>query len=421
MRDNAAPNILDGGPSQDRGRKAGISSDISAEIIPFVKSIAEAGRKTNSVAMAGAQSQTGAQSKSGAQSRDIDITSHEGLGLIVKRLSDLLFLPHDELPPQLHALVDQALAQLVDLLDVKSRFQLAERVSRSPEVPQLLVKRLIFDGQAVAQPILESDQKLNDLDLSRLVMKGGLAHRLMVANRKDLSATITNLLVGRQEEPVVLALLDNNAVRLDGSTIDLIIEKFSSNEEILVKLAARADLNPRQGFKLFWSVNSERRMKLLGRFAVSRHQVRDVASDLLILIKTDLSLQSDVSVRSLRLAFGPAMQLASESSQSIPEIDTSRFDQMLIIIKQRAHISRKTFAKIISDQGGEPLAVLCKAVSIKKADFICLARIMYKVNNTTTLLNEYLDKVAEVYDRLSWDGADMVLRYWDNMYSAENR
>jgi len=352
---------------------------------------------------------------------EIDVTSDQGLGQIVRRLTDLLLLPVDEVSPQIHSLADHALAKLVDQLDVKSRFQLSERLSRCSEPPRLLIRRLVCDCEAVARPLLESPQKLSDLDLSRLAMKGGLAHRVLIARRPDLTTVTANFLVNRGEQPVVEALLDNRAVTLDMATLDLIIEHFAEDAELLSRLTGRADLHPRQGFQLFWQMDAEKRQKLLTRFAISRRQVREAASDLLALINRDLSLRSPATRASLRLAFGPIADRDASGNAATDgadaTIDPSRLDHMLAVIKTRARIQRKTFAKILADPQGQPLAVLCKAVSIKKPDFICLARAMYKVHDPNCKLPAYLDAVAEVYDRLSWDGADMALRYWDDLVS----
>lgn len=355
----------------------------------------------------------------------VDVTSDEGLGQIVKRLSDLLLLSRDMVPPQVHALTDQVLAGLVDQLDVKSRLALAERVSRSPELPQLLIRRLISDCEAVAQPILESDQVLSDLDLSKLVMTGGLGHRLMIARRTGIGTMTTNLLVEREEDDVVKALLDNQFIKLDGTTLDLIADKFIGNSDLMARLAVRDELQPRHGFAMFWHLPSKQRLKILTRFAISRRQVREAASDLIALINKDISLRSPATKKALRFAFGPIPQLDGEAGEADREaldgIDTSRLDLMLMIIKQRARIHKKTFSKILADPQGEPLAVLCKAVSIKKPDFICLARVMFKIHAKQIPLNDYLDHVSEVYDRLSWDGADIALRYWDQETSDAGR
>lgn len=441
MRDNAA--LRDRSPAGAESKtciesRSSETSDASAEIISFLDAlIAKTEPQHGDGNIIAKDFQTGpavrpnrpsersrvygpgasANGDTPADTGAVDVTSDQGIGQIVKRLSDLLLLSRDIVPPQVHALTDQVLAGLVDQLDVKSRQTLAERVSRSPELPQLLIRRLVSDCEAVAAPILESDQALSDLDLSKLVMTGGLGHRLMIARRSGIGTMTANLLVEREEPDVAKALLDNRLILMDGTTLDLIVEKFIGDSDIMRRLAAREELQPRQGFAMFWHLPPKQRMKILTRFAVSRRQVREAAADLIALINTDISLRSPATKKALRFAFGPIPQLdgtvAETAATTSNEIDTSRLDLMLLTIKQRARIHKKTFSKILADPQGEPLAVLCKAVSIKKPDFICLARVMYKIQAHKITLNEYLDHVAEVYDRLSWDGADIALRYWD--------
>jgi uncharacterized protein (DUF2336 family) len=73
-----------------------------------------------------------------------------------------------------------------------------------------------------------------------------------------------------------------------------------------------------------------------------------------------------------------------------------------------------TGAKIMGDPGGEPLAILCKATGLGKADLTNLWRSMRRPETTADgAVHPAWDRVQITYDMLAVDRAQTVLRYWN--------
>jgi hypothetical protein len=78
-----------------------------------------------------------------------------------------------------------------------------------------------------------------------------------------------------------------------------------------------------------------------------------------------------------------------------------------------------TGARILTDTGGEPLAILCKATGIKREVFVqfwkALRRPYADAENPTSPLGRAL----LVYDTIATAKAQTVLRYWNWSLSTE--
>ncbi|HQP19102.1 MAG TPA: DUF2336 domain-containing protein, partial [Phenylobacterium sp.] len=73
-----------------------------------------------------------------------------------------------------------------------------------------------------------------------------------------------------------------------------------------------------------------------------------------------------------------------------------------------------TGAKIFTDPGGEPLAILCKATGLPKAAIRALWRALRRPETDQTgALHPGLERVLVTYDMIAVDRAQTVLRYWN--------
>ena len=73
-----------------------------------------------------------------------------------------------------------------------------------------------------------------------------------------------------------------------------------------------------------------------------------------------------------------------------------------------------TGAKILSDAGGEPIAILCKATGLSKASVRGLWRALRRPEvDDSGRIAAALERVLITYDMIAVDRAQTVLRYWN--------
>jgi uncharacterized protein (DUF2336 family) len=79
-----------------------------------------------------------------------------------------------------------------------------------------------------------------------------------------------------------------------------------------------------------------------------------------------------------------------------------------------AGVKPMTGAKIMTDPGGEPLAVLCKATGLPRASLRSLWRALRRPETLSDgSESPALQRVTQIYDMVAVDRAQTVLRYWN--------
>jgi uncharacterized protein (DUF2336 family) len=83
-------------------------------------------------------------------------------------------------------------------------------------------------------------------------------------------------------------------------------------------------------------------------------------------------------------------------------------------ISYMSGIKPATGAQILTDTGGEALAVLCKSTGLKREMIEKIWQALYRpVVNDDGTRHADLERVIEAYDTISTDKAQTVLRYWN--------
>ena len=83
-------------------------------------------------------------------------------------------------------------------------------------------------------------------------------------------------------------------------------------------------------------------------------------------------------------------------------------------ISYMAGVKPATGAQILTDRGGEGLAILCKAPGLKREHVEKIWRALRRpVHDVDGEMHEDLARVMAIYDSISTDKAQTVLRYWN--------
>jgi len=172
---------------------------------------------------------------------------------------------------------------------------------------------------------------------------------------------------------------------------------------------------------MFWWADTANRKKILHRFGVTRDVLQESCADLFPRAAADG--WSDAGVRK-------ALQFIERRQRNRAAIDRSEIGSLELAIEQAEAngIDRKlteeisymsgikpaTGAQILTDKGGEGIAILCKAPGLKR-DYVekiwrALKRPVHDVNGE---IHPDLAKVIETYDVISTNKAQTVLRYWN--------
>lgn len=340
---------------------------------------------------------------------------------LVRRLADAICLPESKLTPQERHMAGDVLVELLRSTEPDIREAVAKRLVMLNEAPRTILLILAKDDISIARHVLENSKSLTDSDLIHIARKVRMEHRVMIAQRRHLSDAVVDVLVEFMEEDVVETILKNKGSNLSETAIQRILVISRSHQPYVQLLVKREETRPSHGLTMFWWADASNRRRILQRFAVTRHVLQDSTVDLYPLAAADN--WQDAGVRK-------ALQFIERRQRNRVAIERSPYDSLEAAIedvartgltKQKAEemsymagIKPAAGAQILTDKGGQPLAIFCKAPGLKR-DY--LTKLWTGVGRATETPEGEVDpafaRVMETYDTISTDKAQTVLRYWN--------
>ena len=313
------------------------------------------------------------------------------------------------------------LVELLRTADVDIRESVAKRLVMLNEAPRTILVILAKDDIAIARHVLENSKSLTDSDLIQIAHKVSGAHRAVIAKRRHLSDAVVDAIVEFLEEDVVETLLKNKNANFSETAIQRILTVSRSHQPYVELLVKRDELRPSHGLTMFWWASTANRKKILHRFAVTRKVLQESCADLFP--KAAADGWSDAGVRK-------ALQFIERRQRNRAAITRSEFENLeaAIDVAEAQGLSRKlteeisymagvkpaTGAQILTDKGGEGIAILCKAPGLKRDHIEKFWRALKRpVHELDGSIHPSLARVLETYDMISTDKAQTVLRYWN--------
>ncbi len=340
---------------------------------------------------------------------------------LAKRLSDVICIPASQLTPQERHMAGDVLVELLRDADVELRESVAKRLVMLNEAPRTILVILAKDKIEVAKHVLENSKSLTDSDLIQISKKVSSEHRKVIAMRRKVSDAVVDVIAEFLEEEVVETLLKNKGANFSETALQRILTISRSHQPYVDLLIKRDELRPSHGLTMFWWANEENRRKILHRFAVTRNVLQESCADLYP--KAAADGWSDPAVRK-------ALQFIERRQRNRAAMKRSKFEGLEAAVAQMevegvsrdyieeisymSGIKPATGAQILTDKGGEGVAILCKAPGLKRDNL----RRMWKGLRRPLLDtdgNDHPDfaRVLRTYDSVSTDKAQTVLRYWN--------
>lgn len=340
---------------------------------------------------------------------------------LAKRLADAICLPASKLTPQERHMAGDVLVELLRSTEPEIREAVAKRLVMLNEAPRTILVILAKDDISIARHVLENSKSLTDSDLIQIARKVKMEHRLMMAQRRHLSDAVVDVLVEFMEEDVVETLLKNKGSNLSDTAIQRILVASRAHQPYVELLVRREELRPSHGLTMYWWADGANRRRILKRFAVTRHVLQESCADLYPMAAAEG--WNDSGVRK-------ALQFIERRQRNRAAAERSPYDNLEAIFEDisrngltretteelsyMAGIKPATGAQILTDRGGQPIAILCKAPGLKRSHLEMIWKGLGRPFSTPSGdIDPDYNRTLETYDTISTDKAQTVLRYWN--------
>lgn len=332
---------------------------------------------------------------------------------LLRRLMDVVALPSSRGNLQDRAIAGDLLLEILLESDVAARELCARRLQEMSQAPKRLLRFLALDAPHVAQIILADNRAFDDADLCHIIENGETAHRVSVAQRRDIGPAVASAIAASGDTIAMKALLENSQSKLSDRAVELMVGASRNAPALPPLLINREELRPAHALAMFWwSAHIERRQILL-RFSAERSLLIEMCADIFRYSASDMDpvVRKALQVIERRQRDRSALDRSAHASleaaiQSAATLGMS--PDAMADISALSGIKATTGERIFQDIGGEGVAVLCKATGLKRP----LLRDLWAALRRP-LDDADFGRVSEVYETIAVAKAQTVLRYWN--------
>lgn len=332
---------------------------------------------------------------------------------LFENIADLFLSEDAKLRDRERALMRSILERLLHDVEMQIRQALAARIAELPDAPIELVNLLANDGIEIAQPILLRSKVLRDPDLIEIIRLRGREHSLTVSMRAGLSPDVTDALVATGDQDVILRLLENSDAELSRRATEYLVAESARVGRFREPLVRRDDLPPDLAARMYWWVSAALRQYLLKTIAASEIEIDDLVENATKELATD-EVPLDPSID--RTAIELVDRLAERSELSpvllIRFLRSGRVNAFIAGLSRIARIGTAAVRGVLYDEGGESLAILCKATGWSRSNYSEAYLLSRRFCEQSVVPPAVLDASLRFFDELGDETAGTMLRVW---------
>lgn len=340
---------------------------------------------------------------------------------LARRLADVICLPQSQVNALERHMAGDLLVEMLKEGDRKLRLQCAQRMAALADAPASVLRLLIRDEIDIASPLLEESKAISNADLIECIAHSSPSHRVIIAKRKEVAEQVSEALVLTGDIEVIQALLRNQGAVFSFGAMDRVVALSRDNTDLIKHVLRREELRPSHAYAIFWWASPLERAEIVKRLAIGRDVLQNMAGDVFAMCAEE-GWQDPLARK--------ALQFIERRQRNRAAIDKSPYDSLehAIEVASEQGLSRElteeisflagvkpaTGARILTDLGGEPIAVLCKATGLKRENIELIWKSQKRpVQDESGKLSEALERTVYIYDIMTVDKAQTLLRYWN--------
>ena len=337
-------------------------------------------------------------------------TSSEKRRELLREVTDVFFDEKDGARSEVECeTFDHILVAVAQDMTQEVRQSISKKVAKSGSPLNRTAKRLATDTITVARPILQHAKAMSDDDLVKIVNTQSQDHLMAVSKRRGIGENVSEALVEKGQDPVVVSLLQNDTARINRQTFEKVTDRAKTSKALQAPLVRRKSVPLDLLNEMYAKVEPQLRAQIMDRFsgvsekdldaALAKSRTKmDIAFGGLPDDYEDAEIWVKQQAAANRLTQPMLVQLFRDGKRTRGIMGIAHFTDMPFSIVQR----------IYTDRDIDALAILCRAGKFEKALFTAIAVLVIGGDNGVAQANKY----AEMYDKVPTIAAQRAVRFW---------
>jgi uncharacterized protein (DUF2336 family) len=327
----------------------------------------------------------------------------------LQRVTDLFLGEAERLSEDQIKLFDDVLCLLIRRIETRALIELSRRLAPVDNSPLEVIRRLAWDDEIqVAGPVLTQSRRLSTGDLVEIAAAKSQAHLLAICGRHEVAEQVTDVLLSRGYQKVVLKLATNARARFSSTGYSLLVKDAQVDDRLAETVALRLDIPPRMLRQLLERATDTVRKRILTLAPPeTRGEIQRVITDVSAAIGKAAGTQRDF--REAERLVQDLEEVGQLNESAFMEfVNQRKYEEMTVALARLCHASLKLISGLLMGLRNDALLVPCKAAGLTWTTTEAVLRnrhANYKVSD------EILEIARRDYDRLSVETAQRTLKF----------
>jgi uncharacterized protein (DUF2336 family) len=286
-------------------------------------------------------------------------------GKIVRHITDLFIVGSAQCTDQEIALFDDVLTRLVVEIEISARALLAVRLAPIGNAPPRIIRALAFDDEIdVAGPVLEQSERLDDATLVENAQKKGQEHLLAISRRRALSELVTDVLVERGDQQVVLSAAENRGAKFSDLGFAGLVRRSEGDDRLATCVGSRPEIPPQLFLDLLTKASEVVRVKLEAAHPGARRAAREVVAEVSGRIRAEAGEGSPdyAAARAYIQTLQRRGQLDDRKMEAIAKI--GRFEEIATALAHLCELPLEFVVQAMKQERADMILIIAKAVAL---------------------------------------------------------
>ena len=284
---------------------------------------------------------------------------------MVRQLTDLYLVNADHYSDDEIAVIDEVFVRLVATIEESARALLAIRLGPYAKAPPKILGILACDDAIdIASPVLIQGERLDDATLIKCAKTKSQEHLLAISRRKTLAEPVTDILVERGDQQVVLSTAKNAGAKFSGRGFAIMVDRSKDDDLLGACVGARPDLPPQLFEKLLESASDVVRSKLLAENPRARREVRRAVGSATEIVRA-ISADQPTQHAAARAQDGYKTLFQKSEIEKLEMFATAgRFEAAIATLARLSGMSTDFVESKLKDDDAEIILILAKATGL---------------------------------------------------------
>lgn len=328
---------------------------------------------------------------------------------LLREVTDLFFESSGKRNDRETALLDDVMQMVAAEMQDNVLAELAHLFAGQTDAPVGLMRDLANHSFEVAAPVLRQSKALDDSTLLQIVNYQSQQHIKAVAERPEVSETISEAIVQRGDDHALDALIRNDGAHISRTSMEVAVDRARRSTLLHEGVVHRRDLPLDLLNDMYFVVESGLRDQIMQRNAAVDPKTLDAA-----LAKTRERMRKSVDNMSAEAKNAMAF---IQSKKNAGELN-ARLLVSLYREAKRAHflyglaevtgLDHHTIADLLERQDMDGLAMICRAANIDRPLFVTIAVLACGGDEAMSKAEEF----GRMYNSVPVEAAQRAMRFF---------